>query len=143
YADLSFNEPLAAGQVDQLRQALKQLAGAGNLDALLYQQPPGGRMQDRRVVATYLLSRGIDVPPANVLITNGSQQGLDAALDATTKPGDLIAIDDLSYPGMRMLAESRKHDLAPIPVTSEGPDLDALERICRSRQVKVIYTEPT
>ena len=143
YADLSVNEPLAPGQVDQLRQALKQLAGAGNLDALLYQQPPGGRVQDRRVVATYLLSRGIDVPPANVLITNGSQQGLDAALEATTGPGDLIAIDSLSYPGMRMLAESRKHDFAPVPVSPDGPDLDALERACRSRQVRAIYTEPT
>lgn len=143
YADLSVNEPIMPGQVDLLRQALKRLAGAGNLDALLYQQPPGGRTQDRRAVATYLLSRGIDVPPRNVLITNGSQQGLDAALDATTTPGDLIAIDSLSYPGMRMLAESRKHEFAPIPVSPEGPDLDVLERICRSRQVTAIYTEPT
>lgn len=142
-ADLSVNEPLAPEQTDMLRTALRQLAGSGNLDALLHQEPAGGRLRDRRVVATYLLSRGIDVPPANVLITNGSQQGLDAALDATTRPGDVIAVGDLSYPGMRMLAQSRKHDFAPVPVGSDGPDLDALDRVVAQRRVRAIYSEPT
>lgn len=142
-ADLSFNQPLSPGQTDLLRQALKSLASAGNLDALLFQQPPGGRSHERRIVATYLLDRGIDVPPGNLLITNGSQQGLDAALDATTEPGDPIAIDALTYPGMCLLAESRKHALVSVPVASNGPDLDALERACHARHVKAIYTIPT
>jgi DNA-binding transcriptional MocR family regulator len=142
-ADLSVNEPLAPGQAEQLRAALKSLATAGNLQALLMQEPPGGRLKDRAVVATYLLSRGIDVPPSNVLLTNGSQQGLDAALDATTRPGELIAIDSLSYPGMRMLAESRAHEFASIPITADGPDLDALDRACRTRHVRAIYVMPT
>lgn len=142
-ADLSVNEPLAPGQTEMLRNALRQLASAGNLDALLHQEPAGGRFKDRRIVATYLLSRGIDVPPQNVLITNGSQQGLDAALDATTNPGDVIAIGDLSYPGMRMLAQSRKHEFAPVPVGPEGPDLEALDRIVQHRRVRAIYSEPT
>jgi len=142
-ADLSVNEPLAPEQTDMLRRALKSLATSGNLDALLRQEPPGGRSGDRRIVATHLLNRGIDVPPANVLITNGSQQGLDAALDATTRPGDLIAIGALSYPGMRMLAESRKYEFAPILVDRVGPDLAALERVCAARKVRAIYTEPT
>jgi len=141
--NLATNEPLAPEQGEQLRRALRELASAGHLESLLYQEPPGGREKDRRHVATYLLERGIDVPPANVLLTNGSQQGLDAALDATTAPGDAIAIGDLSYPGMRMLAESRRHELVPVPVGAEGPDLDALERVCASRRVRAIYTEPT
>lgn len=142
-ADLSVNEPLAAEQGEMLRHALRALAGTGNLEALLQQEPAGGRTRDRRQVATYLLSRGIDVPPANVLITNGSQQGLDAALDATTAPGDRIAIGELSYPGMRMLAASRKHEFVSIPLSPAGPDLDALERACARRGVRAIYTEPT
>lgn len=142
-ANLAINEPISPGQADELRQALKALAASGNLEAILYQEPAGGRDRDRRIVATYLLSRGIDVPPANVLITNGSQQGLDAALDATTGPGELIAIDSLSYPGMRMLAKARRHEFASIPVTPSGPDLDALEMACLSRNVRVIYTQPT
>jgi len=141
--NLAVNEPLAPEQSDLLRRSLRSLAASGNLEALLYQEPAGGRTKDRRVVATYLLSRGIDVPPANVLITNGSQQGLDAALDATTSPGDMIAIGSLSYPGMRMLAQSRKHPFATVPVEAEGPDLAALDRACAGRGVRAVYTEPT
>jgi len=141
--NLAINEPLAQGQGELLRKALRGLAATGQIESLLYQEPAGGRTKDRRVVATYLLSRGIDVPPANVLITNGSQQGLDAALDATTRPGDLVAIGEISYPGMRMLAESRKHEFASVPIGPDGPDLDALDRICARRKVRAIYTEPT
>nr|GFB52517.1 hypothetical protein [Tanacetum cinerariifolium] len=31
----------------------------------------------------------------------------------------------------------------PIPLTCNGPDLDALERLCQQRRVKAVYTMPT
>ena len=141
--DLATNEPLAAGQTQLLRQALKDLASSGAVDALLRQEPPGGRDRDRRVVATYLLGRGIDVPPASVLLTNGSQQGLSAALDAVAGPGSAVAIDALSYPGVRMLAGPRRQQLAAIPVSTEGPDLAAFERMARSQRISAVYVQPT
>ncbi|WP_246083396.1 hypothetical protein [Nonomuraea diastatica] len=33
-------------------------------------------------------------------------------------------------------------DLAPIPVTATGPDLDALDQLCRVRPVRAIYMIP-
>lgn len=142
-ADLAVNEPLAAGQTQLLRQALKELASSGAVDALLRQEPPGGRDRDRRVVATYLLGRGIDVPPVSVLLTNGSQQGLSAALDAVAGPGSTVAIDALSYPGVRMLTESRRQQLAPVPVGADGPDLAAFDRLAQSRRISAMYVQPT
>ncbi|NBH03127.1 winged helix-turn-helix domain-containing protein, partial [Amycolatopsis sp. SID8362] len=41
--DLSFNHPAVPGQADLLRQALRDLATAGDLDALLRYQPHRGR----------------------------------------------------------------------------------------------------
>jgi DNA-binding transcriptional MocR family regulator len=142
-ADLSFNQPLAPGQADVLRQALRALSVAGELDALLRQDPPGGRRRERAVVATYLLDRGIDTAPDNVVLTSGTQQALDTVLRALTRPGDVLAVDALSYPGIKLAASAHGLDLAPVPVTATGPDLDALERLCRSRPVHAIYTMPT
>lgn len=142
-ADLSFNQPLALEQITQLRHALRDLSTTGNLESVLYQQPPGGRSNDRAIVATYLLDRGIDVPPASVFLTNGAQQGLDAALNATTNPGDIIAADALTYPGLKLLAAARFLEIVPIPATAHGPDLDALDRLCATRPVRAIYTIPT
>ncbi|MER7755352.1 PLP-dependent aminotransferase family protein [Kitasatospora sp. NPDC097643] len=142
-ADLSFNQPLAPGQGDQLRQALRALAASGDVEALLRQQPPGGHRHDRAVVATYLLTRGIDTAPENVLLTSGAQQALDCVLRTLTRPGDVLAVDALSYPGVKLLAAAHGLDLAPVPVTPAGPDLDALDRLCRARPVRAVYTMPT
>ncbi|MFD4397388.1 PLP-dependent aminotransferase family protein [Kitasatospora sp. NPDC058478] len=142
-ADLSFNQPLAPGQGDLLRQALRTLASSGDAEALLRQHPPGGHRHDRAVVARYLLGRGVDTAPENVLLTSGAQQALDCVLRTLTRPGDVLAVDALSYPGVKLLAAAHGLDLAPVPVTATGPDLDALERLCRARPVRAVYTMPT
>ncbi|MFI7106967.1 PLP-dependent aminotransferase family protein [Nonomuraea sp. NPDC050227] len=142
-ADLSFNQPLAPGQADLLRQALRTMAVSGDVEALLRQHPPGGHRHDRAAVATYLLGRGIDTVPRNVLLTSGTQQALDIVLHTLTRPGDVLAVDALSYPGIKLLASAHGLDLAPIPVTATGPDLDALDQLCCARPVRAIYTMPT
>ncbi|MFF2141608.1 PLP-dependent aminotransferase family protein [Kitasatospora sp. NPDC058190] len=142
-ADLSFNQPLAPGQGDLLRQALRALATSGDAEALLRQHPPGGHRHDRAVVATYLLDRGVDTAPENVLLTSGAQQALDCVLRTLTRPGDVLAVDALSYPGIKLLAAAHGLDPAPVPVTPAGPDLDALDRLCRARPVRAVYTIPT
>ncbi|MFI5914175.1 PLP-dependent aminotransferase family protein [Dactylosporangium sp. NPDC051541] len=139
-ADLSFNQPLAPEQAGALRQALRRLAAAGDIEVLLRQEPPGGRRADRAAVARYLLSRGIDTAPANVLLTAGTQAGLDMVLGALTRPGDVLAVDALTYPGIKLLAAAHGLRLAPIPVTADGPDLDALARMM---PVRAVYAVPT
>ena len=142
-ADLSFNQPLAADQAEQLREALRQIAATGDLQSLLIQHAPGGRTGDKAAVATYLLDRGIDVPPNNVVLTAGSQHGLDIALRVLTRPGAIIAVDELTYPGMKLHAEDRALELASFPSDPDGPDLDALADLCARRRVAAIYAMPT
>jgi DNA-binding transcriptional MocR family regulator len=62
-------------------------------------QGRAGRRDDRAVVAIYLLGRGIDTAPANVLLASGTQQALDTVLRALTRPDDVLAAEALSYPG--------------------------------------------
>ncbi|WP_430334865.1 PLP-dependent aminotransferase family protein [Rhodococcus sp. ACT016] len=142
-ADLSFNQPLASEQVDLLRRSLRDLSTSGNLESLLYQQPPGGRRHERAVVADHLARRGIVAEPERVVLVGGAQQGLDVVFGAVTAPGDVVAADALTYPGLRMLAREHSLELAPIPADGAGPDLAAFERLCRTRTVRAIYTIPT
>lgn len=142
-ADLSFNQPLADDQAEQLREALRQLAATGDLQSLLIQHAPGGRTIEKAAVATYLLDRGIDVPPNNVVLAAGSQHGLDIALRVLTRPGAIVAVDELTYPGIKLQADDRALELVSFPSSPAGPDLDALEDLCARRRVEVIYTIPT
>jgi DNA-binding transcriptional MocR family regulator len=142
-ADLNFNNPSLPGQAELLRSALRQLASSGDLDALLRYQPHGGRSHEREIVARHLACRGLAVNGEQVVIVNGAQHGLTATVLALLKPGDVVAVDALTYPGFKVLAETFRLELAPIPVTDRGPDLSALERLCRTRKVRAIYTMPT
>ncbi|MFJ4194442.1 PLP-dependent aminotransferase family protein [Pseudomonas sp. NPDC089534] len=141
--DLNFNYPSLPGQADLLRTALRQLALSGDLEALLRYQPHAGRQHERASVARHLRSRGLSVDAAQVLIVNGAQQGLAVTLMALLKPGDVIAADALTYSGFKVLAEALHLEVVAIPVTAQGPDLAALDTLCRSRPVRAVYCMPT
>lgn len=141
--DLSFNYPALPGQAEMLRAALRQLAAAGDLEALLRYQPHGGRVHERATVARHLISRGLEVSTDCVMIVDGAQHGLATTAMALLKPGDVVAADALTYPGMKVLAELRGLELAPIPAQGEGPDLNALEHLCKRRRVRAVYVQPT
>lgn len=141
--DLNFNYPSLPGQAELLRDGLRQLAASGDLEALLRYQPHGGRQHERAIMARHLAARGLAVDAEQVMIVNGAQQGLAITVMALLQPGDVIAVDALSYPGFKVLAEAHRLELAPIPAAGNGPDLDALERLCKRRRVRAVYTMPT
>ncbi|KPH20773.1 GntR family transcriptional regulator [Rhodococcus sp. ADH] len=141
--DLNFNAPSLGGQDELLRRALRNLSSQGDLEALLRYQPHGGRRHERGAVARHLRRHGVPATSDRVLIVSGAQHGLAVTAIALLQPGDVVAIDALSYPGFKMVARAHSLELAPIPITSDGPDLGALARLCATRRVRAIYTMPT
>jgi len=141
--DLNFNYPSLPGQAELLRSALRQLALSGDLEALLRYQPHAGRLHERAAVARHLSLRGLAVQAEQVLVTSGAQHGLAVALMALLKPGDVIAVDALTYPGFKVLAETLHLEIAAIPASATGPDLDYLQALCRRRPVRAVYSMPT
>jgi DNA-binding transcriptional MocR family regulator len=98
--------------------------------------PSSGRTADSPPVAQYM--------SAAVLATfqHGAQHGLAATIMATLQAGDVVAADALTYPGFKVLARTLQLELAPLPATSGGPDLDALKRLCRQRRIRALYAMP-
>jgi DNA-binding transcriptional MocR family regulator len=141
--DLNFNYPTLPGQGELLRAALRQLASSGDLEALLRYQPHGGRQHERSSVARHLTCRGLEVGEDQTVIVSGAQHGLATVVMALLRPGDVVAVDALTYPGFKVLAEAHHLELAPIATTSQGPDLEALERLCGTRRVRAMYLMPT
>jgi DNA-binding transcriptional MocR family regulator len=141
--DLNFNYPSMPGQAELLRNALRQLAGGGELESMLRYAPHGGRMHERACVARHLAARGLTPEPSRVLIVDGAQHGLAVTVMALLQPGDVVAVDALSYPGFKVLAETQRLALEPVASSGQGPDLDALERLCARRRVRALYTMPT
>jgi DNA-binding transcriptional MocR family regulator len=142
-ADLNFNYPALPWQADLLRDALRRLAAAGDLESVLQYLPHGGRTHERAIIARHLAARGLRRGAEDVLIVSGAQHGLAVTAMALLQPGDVVAVDALTYPGFKVLAQANRLDLAPIPSTATGPNLDALQRLCRVRPVRAVYAMPT
>lgn len=141
--DLNFNYPALPSQTELLRQALKQLASTGNLETLLRYQSHNGRLHERMLIAKYLEKKNLVTTPENIVITSGAQHGLTIAAMALLKPGDIVAVDEVTYPGFKILADLYHFEMIPIPSNREGVDLMKLQALCRIRKIRAIYTMPT
>lgn len=141
--DLNFNYPSLPEQGDALREALRQLAMAGDIDSHLRYQPHAGRLAEREIIARHLACQHFTPDAENVLIVNGAQHGLAVTVMGLLRPGDVVAVDALTYSGFKVLAALYHLELAAIPCRPEGPDLQALHTLCQQRRVRAVYTMPT
>jgi len=141
--DLVFNMPGAAEDADLLRDGLRRLSGAGDLEAMLRYQPHGGRKHERRIIADSLTAPLGRIDPDCLVITSGGQHGLATVCLGLFKFGDKIAVDALTYPGFKSAAALRGLELIPIDGQNGVMDPDDLDRKCRSQDIRAVYLMPT
>lgn len=87
---------------------------------------------------------GIEAAPENVLITSGSQQGLDMLARLLLNPGDEVFVESPTYLGAIGPFENVRAKMTEVPLDSDGIRIDVLEEMLAQRrrvgkQVKFIY----
>jgi DNA-binding transcriptional MocR family regulator len=144
FIDLSVHRPRAVGEATVLAEALTQLAGAGDLAALMEYQPHAGRAAERAAGARWIeRSGGLAASPEQVVVTTGGQHAMAAILAAVTEPGDTLAVEALTYPGIRAAASLFHLKIAPLALDEHGLVPGALAAACRSGRVRAAYVLPT
>lgn len=103
--------------------------------------PPEGTLRLREQIALDLSVRGVPAEAQDVLITSGSQQGLDLISRALIQPGDTVLVEPTTYSGAIDLFTLAGARLLPVPLDAYGPDLGALERVA-GPNVKALYLMP-
>jgi 2-aminoadipate transaminase len=125
------------------------LKNHGNL-ALQY-SPTEGIPELREEVAKYLNRDGTKYDKDSILITNGSQQGLDLLGRLFLDPGSKVLVGSPTYLGAIQAFENylvREKDFVPVKSDDQGMTPDSIEetllRLQREGTVpKFIYTVPT
>ena len=85
---------------------------------------PQGLYALRQSICQYLRkSRAVHCEPANILITEGSQQGLYLAAKVLLAPGDSVWVEDPAYRGMTAVLDDRGVRRHGIRVDSQGFDV--------------------
>ncbi|WP_173517072.1 MocR-like pyridoxine biosynthesis transcription factor PdxR [Ensifer sesbaniae] len=102
---------------------------------------PGGSAELRAALQAYLWrARGLRCAPDQIIIVNGSQQGLDLAARVLADPGGRVAVEDPGYVMARRVFAAAGADVVPIAVDGEGLRTEAFEGL---EDVKLAYVTPS
>ena len=115
------------------RELRAQVATAGVYD------DSGGHRGLREAIARHVgISRGLQVSPNDVTITNGAQQAIDLIARALIAAGDRVAIEDPGYAPPSYLFKSLGARVQGVPVDEEGIVVDAI-----ARDTRLVYVTPS
>lgn len=90
----------------------------------------------------YKQNLNLTIPVENILITSGSQQGLDLLGKTFLNEGDDIIIEEPGYLGAIQAFSVYKSRFNPVKVHENGMDINALNNVFPGRNPKLIYTVP-
>lgn len=91
---------------------------------------------------------GYDIPPNQLLITSGSQQGANLVARVLLDPGDVVIVEAPTYPGTIHSLRNAGARFATVACDADGMRVEQLPEIVESvktatgRRPKLIYTVP-
>jgi len=101
-----------------------------------------GYMPLREAIAEYLgAARAVRCEPSQILVTTGSQQGLQLSAQVLLDTNERVWVEDPGYPGARQALMMAGAKLVPVPVDHEG--LDVAEGIRRAPSAHAVYITPS
>jgi GntR family transcriptional regulator/MocR family aminotransferase len=101
-----------------------------------------GYLPLREAIAEYLRTvRAVQCEASQILITTGSQQGLQISAQVLLDPHDTICLEEPGYHGARQAFLAAGAQLIPVPVDDEG--IRITEIAGRGRAVRAVYVTPS
>ncbi|GAB4172325.1 MAG: PLP-dependent aminotransferase family protein [Thalassobaculales bacterium] len=143
--DLTLNVwPADPEDGELLRDTFAALAKRADTYHLLGYQSHGGALTHREAAAAWITRQHrLPVAADQVILTAGGQHALCAALSAIFRPGEALAVDHLTWPGIKAVAETLNIPVRTVPADAEGMLPDALAALARSEPVRAVYLMPT
>jgi len=130
--------------VEEIREIVNSVLLKESAQALQYSTTEG-LPGLRQSILDYLAADGIKGMLDNIIITTGSQQGLDLIGKLFLSPGDVAIVELPSYLAAITAFRSYGGELAGIPMDEDGMQVELLEKkikqlIDQKKKVKFIYT---
>jgi DNA-binding transcriptional MocR family regulator len=96
----------------------------------------------REAIAARFRRRGLPTRPEQILVTNGALHALDLTIRATLPRGRRALVELPSYPVALDALRAAGARLAPVPMSEDGWDVEALEASVRSQPPELAYLIP-
>lgn len=125
--------------VKEIAQAYAEVFAEQGQAALQYSTTEGWRPL-REWIARRMQKRGVTATADRLLITTGSQQGIDLAGKVFIEPGDAVVVENPCYLAALQVFNGQEATLIPIESDDEGMCVDRLEEALKRVRPKLIYT---
>jgi 2-aminoadipate transaminase len=132
---------------EDLQSITAQILAKRDGNTLQYGATRGYRPLIEHLLANTLKARGINTRFEDIVITSGSQQGLDLAGRVLIDPGDAVIVELPTYSGAIAAFHNLQASLVGVPQDAEGIEIAALDRAVadlakQGRAAKFVYVTP-
>ncbi len=130
--------------LEKLRSSLSA-AFDGGPEILNYYHDSDGHEGLRQWIAEWMRRGGI-LPDSlgweQLILTTGSQEGINIAVEGLVNPGDTIVVEAPSYAEALLTFAKERPVMEGLEMDKEGPLPEALEALARKKKIKFFYTIP-
>jgi 2-aminoadipate transaminase len=132
---------------DDLQAITAQLLARRDGNTLQYGATRGYRPLIEHLLAHTLSARGISSRFEDIIITSGSQQGLDLIGRVLIDPGDPVIVELPTYSGAIAAFHNLQASLVGVPQDAEGIEIASVDRVAtglkrQGKPAKFIYVTP-
>lgn len=145
-AEMTMNlppEPQDVALLERMRESASRVMADTDPWDLLRYQDFGGTARDKEAGAQWLRRRVPDCSLDRILVCPGIHSVLTALFSQLARPGELISVEALTYPGVKAIATQLGIQLHALPLDEEGPMGESFEHACKTLKPKALYCNPT
>lgn len=129
--------------VEQMMQASIAVLKEHGREALQYSTTEGFPRLREQIAERMLAKNNIHTDKDHILVTSGSQQGLDFSARVFLNPGDVVLLESPSYLGAVNAFKACEPTFIEVPTDDGGMIMEELEKIlATTERVKMIYVIP-
>ena len=129
--------------VSELAAATAKVLANQGASALQYSKTEGDEDLRRWIAQRYLEKKGLTIDADRILVTNGSQQGLDLLGKALLDDGDGVLIEEPGYLGAIQSLSLFRPRFLPVTLNDDGLDIAGLRAILHNERAKLLYAVPS
>jgi DNA-binding transcriptional MocR family regulator len=97
----------------------------------------------RQALARHLSAQGLPTREPEILVTGGAQQAISLVAACYLQPGQVVVLEDPTFPGAIDAFRTAGARLLTVPVTALGADVDMLGSTVAEHAVRAIYLMPS
>lgn len=127
--------------VEEIKESASKVLSTDGAEILQYSTTEGYKPLREYIAERYLKS-SLKVDADEILITNGSQQGIDLTGKVFLNKGDKVLFESPTYLAAIQSLGLLETEFRSVPLLTDGVDTDRLIKVLNEDEIKLFYSVP-